>query len=734
MHLSPATLVWSLCLVLITLCLSCAALFQTRLRLDASREQRWKAALEGSGCSVWWLNPKDWSIRYTTDAPRALGYEGLGSHLTWAQWLSFVKHEDIARVERALARHIDGRDGYYQCEYQVLNARGDYEWIRAKGSLARFGNTVLVCGTFVQITQEKQFHLEREQLISSAQEEKERLKTTLFSIEDAVITVDGNGRIMFMNPAAERLIGCAFDKVAGSDVVDVLKIAPSDSVHPFIRCAERGHMQVVDSPIAFKNQFGEQLSVRGKVSPIRSFEGEFAGAVITLQDVTHSTVLQQQLNHSHDHDALTGTLNRAGFKRRLQRALEERLEADEGREAGVDQVRALIVLDIDRFKLVNDLAGHIAGDRLLCEVAVKLKTLAGDQAVLARLGGDEFGVMRPFKDTHQARQFAESLLESLHEHVFSWQGRLYDASSSMGMVMFKEGSHTVSELLSKADIASHSSKRNGGNRLSVFEPGELAVERHAEEMSVAAEMREALAKERFVLYEQPIRCLDGLHRDHIEVLLRMRDCHGTLIAPGLFIPVAEQFGLMPSVDRWVIRTVLIERGASLSDRDVGVSINLSGASLNDPSFPEFLATVLDQTQLPPSSIVFELTETALVNHIDRARALILRLRARGCRIALDDFGSGVSSFSYIQQFEVDIIKIDGAFVKHLLDSPLDRVIVESIQRVADQIKAMTVAEYVESAELYRALSHIGINYAQGYFIQAPVPMALPGEMASQITT
>ena len=676
-------------------------------------ETPWRAALSVSGQSIWWLDPSDWSVRINRDAPHFLpgwAEQSIG----WEEWLSHAEPADQPRLKHALRQCLEGVHDDFRCEYRIRQADGRLRWCLSRGQPVMLHEQQMLCGSLVDITAEKQVADERDRLNSVLMDEKERLRAILTSIEDAVMAVDSEGRVTFFNPAAEHLAGRLEGDALGCRATSLFSLSNgniSSDEAALTRCLRTGQSLTLASPVELVNYRGRRFQVRGTLLITRTPEGETTGAVLTLHDVTYSISLLQQLDHSARFDTLTSLFNR--------RSLEARLQCILSHAEASSVLCALIVLDIDRFKLINDLAGHHAGDRLLSKVGQLLRDQVNEGSMVARLGSDEFGIIAPFEGLEQARAFADVLLRKIRAHPFEWGGRMHDITASMGLVLFGRMPLDTGELLGKADIACLSARHAGGDRVCIFDLNQSEVQQYATRMNVAVDMREALRQERFMLYGQQIVSLEGGRVRNVEILLRMRDQDDNPVSPGVFIPVAEQYGLMPAVDRWVIHQTLIRYGPRLAETHGRISINVSGASLGDESFTSFLCHTLSISCLPPSRLVFEITETALIGHLDSARQLVDALRNKGCLVALDDFGSGLSSFSYLQQFDVDIIKIDGAFIKHLDSQPLDYAIVESILGVATHIKAITVAEYVENQTVYDLLQGMGVHYAQGYHMHVP---------------
>ncbi|TCS72100.1 diguanylate cyclase (GGDEF)-like protein [Sulfuritortus calidifontis] len=427
---------------------------------------------------------------------------------------------------------------------------------------------------------------------------------------------------------------------------------------------------------------------------------------------------EETIHHLAFHDSLTGLINRHRFEQRLTMAL--RTAKDWNTE------HALLYLDLDQFKVVNDTCGHVAGDELLKQLALVLQEHVRESDTLARLGGDEFGLLLENCPIDQAVQVAEKLLQAINEFRFSWGGKTFSVGGSIGLAPITAHDVSVDDLMRNADIACYTAKDHGRNRLHVYRAEDAELQRRRGEMHWVSRIQWALENDRFALYRQSIVPLQKGRNQNTccELLIRMRDEQDQLISPGVFLPAAERYNLSPAVDRWVVRHLLefLTRNRELMKRRHGFFINLSGVTLNDDDFYDFLRQRLRATGVPPEMLCFEVTETAAIGNLSRAISFMQGVREEGCRFALDDFGAGLSSFSYLKAIPADYLKIDGAFVRDIVDDPLDHAIVESINRVGHVVGLETIAEFVENEAIRDRLSEIGVDYAQGYGLHRPEPM------------
>ena len=548
--------------------------------------------------------------------------------------------------------------------------------------------------------------------------EKERAQVTLASLGEAVISTDLDGRLDYMNPEAERLIGSTIALAKGSPLGALFNIVDETAKEPANR--------LIDQPLSEEPTRRHQMLVRRDSSavpvsiveaPLHS-DGEPVGAVLVLHDRTSERDLIGRLSWQASHDALTGLANRREFEARLDVALDELMRAT--------GEPALMFLDLDQFKVVNDTCGHAAGDKLLRQTSELLQENLRPGDLLARLGGDEFGVLLKSCDDISSIEIAERLRLAVQRLSFVWNGRAFNVSMSVGLVDIAQAD-TAEEIMRAADVACYMAKERGRNRVQVHRPSDCELAQRVGEMAWVQRIRNALEEQRFCLYAQEIRALkNGAHDGvHIELLLRLRDEVGEIVQPGSFIPAAERYGLMPLIDRWVVRKafglIAGEFDAPGAVRISSCAINLSGATFGDDDFIGYVCQQLKLHRIPPQAICFEVTETSAIANISSAKRFIQALKKLGCRFSLDDFGTGMSSFSYLKNLPVDYIKIDGGFVKEILNSKVDRAMVEMITRMAKVMGKSVIAEFVESEELVAALREIGVDYAQGYAIGRPKP-------------
>ena len=565
---------------------------------------------------------------------------------------------------------------------------------------------------------------------------KERAEVTLESIGDAVITTDAQGVVDYLNPVAEALTGWPLAEAQGRPLNEVFPIFNEETrepvENPVARCLREGVIVGLANHTVLIARDEREIAIEDSAAPIRAHSGEISGVVMVFHDVTQSREMAQQLSWQAAHDALTGLVNRREFENRLQRAL--------AASHAEGQQHALIYIDLDQFKIVNDTCGHVAGDELLRQLSALLQRRMRASDTLARLGGDEFGALLEHCPLDQAERIAEGLRAAVRDFRLVWENKTFEMSASMGIVAVNRESGTLPQLLSAVDMACYVAKERGRNRYHVYQESDADFARRHGEMLWVTRINQALRDHRFVLYRQEIRPIaETAPGNFHEVLLRIRNEDGSLSLPGSFLPAAERYDLMCAIDRWVIQNLFIEQGPVLRHGAYAqgegcaarFTINLSGASLNDETFLDFARNAMQQYDIDPRAICFEITETVAITHFDRAIRLVSALREIGCRFALDDFGSGLSSFGYLKNLPMDFLKIDGGLVRHIADNPIDAAMVEAINDIGHVMGLKTIAEYVENDAIRAKLAAIGVDYIQGFGISRPEPFPLSGSTVGE---
>ncbi|RRQ20855.1 EAL domain-containing protein [Thiohalobacter thiocyanaticus] len=549
--------------------------------------------------------------------------------------------------------------------------------------------------------------------------QKTHLETMLHSIGDAVITTDNGGHVQYLNPAGETLLGWNQDEARGRHIGEIYH-GEHDSGQLWelleAQCLEGGTaMPRSEQPIL--NRQGERIFIEQSAAPIRDTSGRINGLIIVAHDVTREQILQQELLYKASHDDLTGLRNRIEFNRQLQEFINNaRLEHKE---------HALLFLDLDQFKLVNDTCGHAAGDELLRRVGHILSGEIRRHDILARLGGDEFTIILADCTLDEAAPIAEKIRQAVEVFMFIWDNQRFNITTSIGLAPITADNLNQQKLLSLADAACYAAKHNGRNQVYRYDENDSLLNHHYGEVNWISRINQAIADDRLVLYFQTIEPLRVQDDDfHLEILVRLRDESGRLIPPSAFIPAAERYNLMPTVDRWVItHTCNWFRHHPEALAGIGVvSVNISGETLNDRSFAGFVLKLFEECRLPAHKFSFEITETTAIGNLIVAQEFMSRMQAIGCRFALDDFGTGMSSFGYLKTLPVDFLKIDGIFIQNIANDPIDYAMVRSINDIGHLLGQQTIAEFVENSEILARLQEIGIDYGQGYHFSRPAPL------------
>ncbi|MDH5355340.1 MAG: EAL domain-containing protein [Gammaproteobacteria bacterium] len=446
---------------------------------------------------------------------------------------------------------------------------------------------------------------------------------------------------------------------------------------------------------------------------VAGYEESWERVIILHEDISVRKKADARLRYQASHDSLTDLINRSEFEHRVKRLLST-LQQRKGSHA-------LCFLDLDQFKVINDTCGHIAGDELLRQLARVLQEEVRNRDNLSRLGGDEFGVLMEDCSLEQAIRVTNTLQQAIEGFQFYWEGQSFRIGVSIGLVAINQDTTNFIELMKQADTACFMAKDLGRNRIHIYQPNDADVARRLGQMQLVAGINRALEENRFCLYAQPIVSMNNSSHRHYEMLLRMTDENGSIVGANIFMSAAERYGLMGKLDCWVIENalaLLVENPTFFEEIEF-VSINLSGESLSSSDFLDFIVTQLDNSGIDASKICFEVTETLAISNLPAATNFISTLKAIGCYFALDDFGSGLSSFEYLKNLEVDYLKIDGMFVKDIVDDPIDRALVKSINEIGQIMGLKTIAEYVESDEIRQLLKEIGVDYVQGNSVGEP---------------
>ena len=561
-------------------------------------------------------------------------------------------------------------------------------------------------------------------------EEKDRAEVTIQSLHEAVITTDQKLRIQSLNQSAEKMLGYSIEKVKGrliSDVINFIDDQTGDLMDvPIENCLKNEGGNQIKTGCGLRSTNGIDMDVTVFASPIKSHAGEIMGVVVVIQDVGMEREMERQLSYQASHDWLTSLYNRQEFERQLKMMLEtaknEKLQ------------HVLCYLDLDQFKIVNDTCGHVAGDELIKQIGKLFKSKTRHSDVLARLGGDEFGLLLAGCSIDKAKDIVEQLKASVINYRFNWGDKSFEIGVSIGMVAIDEYSDSAGEILTSADIACYAAKERGRNNIHVFESTDSDMLRRKGEALWLSKIKDALKEDRFCLYYQSIVPLIRKKDEilHVEILLRMIDEQGEILSPDAFLPAAERYKLMTDIDKWVIQSLFAIISAEINHKSPVKSvkdqylfnINLSGDSIGNQALLDFVKLKLQEYSIPPEVICFEITETAAISDMANAINFIEAMKALGCLFALDDFGSGMCSFSYLKVLPVDFLKIDGSFVRSIVTNPIDKELVIAVNQIGHVLGMKTVAEFVENNEIMKVLEEIGVDYVQGYGIKVPEPLEL----------
>ncbi|MGB6485567.1 MAG: EAL domain-containing protein [Steroidobacteraceae bacterium] len=632
-----------------------------------------------------------------------------------------VAPEYAELVHENIRRRLSGEPAAERYEVEVLGREGQVSRLEITSARVDYdgGSALLVTGVEILPTQTV------EALRIKTDGDSTAYLLALNSLAEAVIATDVEGRITYINPAAARITATPADQAAGRTLEEIVGLVDETDRRPLsdpVRQALTSGAAVTLGRRALlisRADAGEH-SIELSATPMRTPAGEQVGTVVLLHDVSEQRGLARQMSYQATHDALTGLVNRSEFERRLEEAVEIGHRGD--------GQHVLCYLDLDHFKVVNDTSGHLAGDSMLREVAKLLRDAVRDSDTVGRLGGDEFGMLLTGCPLEKARQIADDVCRAVGDHRFVWRDRIFNIGVSVGLVEISRESGTLEELLTAADSACYVAKKQGSGRVAVYSARDEALARHTGEIQWLQKLQGALKESRFQLFYQPIVPAYGTDGGGpaMEVLIRLREEDGSHAPPAEFLRAAERYRLMGLVDRWVVQTTLaaLGRGAIPVASDRCVAINVSGQTLADSQFLEFVVECLDSTGVTPGQVCFEINETAVVANLDHARRFVGVLHGMGCQFALDDFGSGVGSFSNLKSLPLDYLKIDGSFIRNLARDSVNQAMVTAMIKLARTLNFKVIAEQVEDSAALEAARRIGVDFVQGYAIARPQPLLL----------
>ena len=550
--------------------------------------------------------------------------------------------------------------------------------------------------------------------------ERDFIRATMKSLHEGVIVTDLDGVIYYTNPAIDDLLKTQPKANTNKSINDILILKTDESLPIELTNINNTTIET-DLQVAFiEQEDGSKSTIEWSRTFITNKEAERLGLVFTINDITTAYNLNNQLKHQASHDTLTGLLNRRELDRRLLNCLTGTQEAN---------IRhSLIFIDLDQFKTVNDSCGHLAGDQLLRQLSSIMSPLVRGRDTLARLGGDEFAILLEACPKNAALKVANEVLSTIQKFRFTCDNKTFNIGASMGIAHFSSGPQTENDPLIVADAACYKAKEEGRNCIiemdisNVQHPPDIP-QHHIQWVN---RLNTALNNDQFFLYQQKIVPTNPGAGEflHYEVLLRIKDEHGRLISPGAFLPPAERYGLIHRIDHWVIKNTLkwLHEHPNVLAKTKLCSINLSGVSLSDENLSSYVTRHLKQYAIDCNKICFEITESSAIQNLALAFEFIQNMHELGCSFSLDDFGTGMSSFSYLKQLPVNHLKIDGSFIRHIDTDPIDLAMTRSINEIGHVMGMSTMAEFVESEEIFQLLRQLGVDYAQGYHIAKPAPL------------
>ncbi|VAW93020.1 diguanylate cyclase/phosphodiesterase (GGDEF & EAL domains) with PAS/PAC sensor(s) [hydrothermal vent metagenome] len=550
--------------------------------------------------------------------------------------------------------------------------------------------------------------------------EKNRAIVTLHSIGDGVITTNLHSQVESINSAAEILTGWTYNKAKNKNINDLCRFIHDSDYKEIENPVDKTLLQSIvihsNSHDLFMRNDGNEFAVEYTASPIFDINKQVSGSVLVFRDVTEMRALSNRLSYQATHDSLTGLINRHEFEKRLEQTITDSYIENEH--------HILCYLDLDQFKVVNDTCGHVAGDELLKLIASTLREHVRESDLIARLGGDEFGILLKNCRFKKAKDIIKNTKKAINDLRFVWDDKSFNVGLSIGVVRINKHSGNISKILSAADTSCYIAKDEGRNRFHVYEDDDDTLIKRQGEMQWVHRINHALENDKFVLFFQTIEQLqNNTNSFHLEILVRLQNNDGKIVPPMAFLPAAERYDLMTAIDRWVISNTL-KNFTVLGDEINGIiAINTSAQSLSDDKFLDFLTSEINKSSIDPSKLCFEITETSAITNLSLAMDFFASLKKIGCKFALDDFGSGLSSFAYLKNMPVDYLKIDGSFIRDIVDDPIDLAFVESINQIGRVMGIKTIAEYVENEQIYNLIKKIGIDYGQGYHLSHPEPLA-----------
>ncbi len=631
------------------------------------------------------------------------------------QVADLVKPAYRALFRKTMARRLGGQKVPERLEIQLINGNDQGLWVEAQSSLIEYrGNDAILT-----VARDVSY---RKSLEVSLSRSKRQAQYTLESISEGVITTDNEGRIDYMNRAAESMTGTDRESAAGQTVGDIFALIDEADRRslgdPVERClAMRRRVNMGRRALLVSRDGEQEHSVELTASPIKGPANSITGTVVVFHDVSELRGLTRQMSYQATHDPLTGLVNRREFERRLQEAMDQ--------AHAEDASHILCYMDLDRFKAVNDSCGHLAGDNMLREVATLIRDQVRDSDFVGRLGGDEFGTLLIGCPIEKATQIANDICTAVSDYRFVWQDKIFNIGISIGLVEITQASGTLQDLVSAADSACYVAKQRGRGQVHVYSARDEAIARERGDIQWLRQMQAALHEDRFQLALQSIIATTGQDQGPAyEVLIRLPDERGRVANSAEFLRPAQRYQLMPQIDRWVVSATLsaLNAGEIRLPRGRSCSINISGQTLSDEGFLAFVVDSLDRSGVAPESICFEVNEGVVTTDVQHVQRFIEVLHGIGCTFALDDFGSGLGSFSRLKRLPVDYLKIDGAYTRGLPADEINQEMVTAMIKLARTMEFRVIAEQVESQQDFDWLRDVGVDFVQGNFVEEPVPL------------
>ncbi|MEM7082284.1 MAG: EAL domain-containing protein [Pseudomonadota bacterium] len=638
--------------------------------------------------------------------------------------LELIHPAHRTQAAQLFTQRLAGNNAPDRYEMRMLNRDGSGFWVEVSDTIIDYEGEPAILSAMFDITHRR----EEEQLMQAA---RDRAEVTLASITDGVLTTDLEGLIDYVNDAAVAMIGLPRSDIIGRPLTASVNLVDETDRKPFadpvdtalregrkINLGRKAMMLSADGAEHFVEVTVNPLTLGEDQDPASTHVNAQAGCVVVLHDVTELRGLAKQMSYQASHDALTGLTNRREFERRVGELV------DASHEDNTTHI--ICYMDLDRFKAVNDTSGHAAGDNMLRQVAKIIREQVRDSDMVARLGGDEFGMLLVGCPLEKARQIADDVCAAVRDYRFFWRDQVFSVGVSIGLVEIGHESGTIEDVIAAADSACYVAKQQGRSQVHVYSAKDEAVARHKGEIAWLQQLQHALKDDGFIIYAQPIVAMD-LRRQGglgIEILLRMRNHRGQLVAPSEFLEAAHRYNLMPAIDRWVVLNTLTALGSEGLPLESGsrCTINLSGQTLSDNQFLEFVVECMDECGVLPEMLCFEVKESSVITNMSQAQRFIAVLHSMGCQFALDNFGTGLGSFANLKNLKMDYLKIDGEFSRNIAHDKINQAMVTAIVKLARSLDIQVIAEKVDSKDSLDTLRYIGVDFAQGYYMGEPAPI------------